>query len=295
MDKQEISFVLGKRLKELREERGLSHVDLIKQLNERYGVAVSRDSVMAYEISDETRAKASKLPNMGMRVEYLYCLADFYGVSLDYLLGRTDEKTIDIDVRSICEKTGLSKESVEILSEPKNNHDFLLLLINNLICESYSYQPAARFAARYWIQAEVASDAKSSEESWLEKTLCFMHQENTLRNDDHISSIVEITASDAGDFYRDRAIREIENISLQSIKAYKGILKPQIEEVQNLPDDLKEKLNFIQRIHLLAANATLKDVLGNEFKGIPELNDLEAELNGIRTNVQEKPVKNMDN
>ena len=113
MDKQAISFVMGKRLKELREERGLSHDKLIKQLNERYGVSVSRDSVMAYEISDEKRSKASKLPNMGMRAETLYCLADFYGVSLDYLLGKTDIKSFDTDLKSVCEYTGLSEQAVE--------------------------------------------------------------------------------------------------------------------------------------------------------------------------------------
>lgn len=113
MDKQAISFVVGKRLKELREERLLSHDKLKDQLKEKYGISVSRDSLMAYEISDETRAKADKLPNMGMRSETLYCLADFYGVSLDYLLGKTDIKSSDTDLRSVCEYTGLTEQAVK--------------------------------------------------------------------------------------------------------------------------------------------------------------------------------------
>lgn len=117
MDRQHTSFVLGARLKALREERGLSHVDLIKQLNEKYGISVSRDSVMAYEISDETRAKASKLPNMGMRVETLYCLADFYGVSLDYLLGKTTVKAADCNMQYMSGYTGLSEQTLEILHQ----------------------------------------------------------------------------------------------------------------------------------------------------------------------------------
>lgn len=115
MDRQHISFVLGERLKALREERGLSHVDLTKQLNEKYGISVSRDSVMAYEIADESRAKASKLPNLGMRVEYLYCLADFYGVSFDYLLGKTDIPSPSLDIRKMCEQTALSRGIIKSL------------------------------------------------------------------------------------------------------------------------------------------------------------------------------------
>ena len=71
MDRQRISFTLGNRLEELRKSKGLTHVALAKQLKEIYGIEVSRDSLMAYEISSEFRAKASKLPNLGMRVEYL--------------------------------------------------------------------------------------------------------------------------------------------------------------------------------------------------------------------------------
>ena len=117
MDKQAISFVMGKRLKKLREERGLSHDKLIKQLNEQYGISVSRDSLMAYEISDESRAKASKLPNMGMRVEFLYCLADFYGVSLDYLLGKTDVKAADCNLQYISDYIGLSESVLQKMNE----------------------------------------------------------------------------------------------------------------------------------------------------------------------------------
>jgi len=87
----------------------------MKQLNDKYGISISRDSLMAYEISDETRAKASKLPNLGMRVEYLYCLADFFGVSLDYLLGREDVKSPDCNIRFMCKYTGLSENSIETL------------------------------------------------------------------------------------------------------------------------------------------------------------------------------------
>lgn len=113
MDRQRVSFTMGQRLKDLREGCDLSHVDLIKQLSEKYGISISRDSLMAYEIADQTRAKASKLPNLGMRVEYLYCLADFFGVSIDYLLGKTDIKSVDANLQSVCGYTGLSECAIK--------------------------------------------------------------------------------------------------------------------------------------------------------------------------------------
>lgn len=117
MDRKEISFSIGKRLRELRKEHGLSHADLAKRLSEKYDVSISRDSLMAYEISDENHSKAKNLPNLGMRVEYLYVLADFYGVSMDYLLGITDVKSRDCTVKEVCEYTGLFEENVKWLHE----------------------------------------------------------------------------------------------------------------------------------------------------------------------------------
>lgn len=74
-------------------------------------------------------------------------IANYYNVSADYLLGRTTEKSPDIDVQSIHEKTGLSEEaintlitlngiylyesghaSINALSKLLENEDFWLLL-----------------------------------------------------------------------------------------------------------------------------------------------------------------------
>lgn len=115
MDKKILSFTVGERLKALRLERNLSHEKLCKQMEYKYKISISRDSLIAYEIADETRAKASKLPNLGMRLEYLYCLADFFGVSLDYLVGKTDIKVPDCNIQFICKYTGLSEDSIETL------------------------------------------------------------------------------------------------------------------------------------------------------------------------------------
>jgi len=65
--------VLGDRLRGLRQERGLT----LKEVAEIFGTAISTQS--AYE-SGTTRPTPDQLA----------AYADFYGVSTDYLLGRTD-------------------------------------------------------------------------------------------------------------------------------------------------------------------------------------------------------------
>ena len=41
--------------------------------------------------------------------------ADYYGVSADYLIGRTNAKTFDAGVRAVCDYTGLSNNAAQML------------------------------------------------------------------------------------------------------------------------------------------------------------------------------------
>ena len=81
------SFVMAERLKQLREAKGLSHERLSSALSAQYGISISSDSLMNYEVTGEFHSK--KYKNLGMRVEYLRYFSDFYNVSTDYLLGQT--------------------------------------------------------------------------------------------------------------------------------------------------------------------------------------------------------------
>lgn len=107
------SFAMADRLRLLRESRKLSHEKLSKTLSEKYGIKISSDSLMNYEVSREEHSK--KYKNMGMRVEYLYCLADFYGVSTDYLLGLAENPVPDQSIQAVCQYTGLSPATAELL------------------------------------------------------------------------------------------------------------------------------------------------------------------------------------
>jgi len=76
-------------------------------------------------------------------------LADFFDVSCDYLLGRTDVPTPQMDIRGICKNTGLSANAVKSLINIKNNsnqQENRLQFLNDLLEDvgslyflSYSY------------------------------------------------------------------------------------------------------------------------------------------------------------
>lgn len=67
--------------------------------------------VSAGTISD-LKNKKSPPPN----AETLYKLSKFFNVSIDYLLGLSDVPSVDIDMKAVCDYTGLSQEAVTMLS-----------------------------------------------------------------------------------------------------------------------------------------------------------------------------------
>lgn len=85
-------------LRNLRKEKGVSQDELSKILG------VSKSTVGLWETGDT-------LPD----ARSLHDLAVYYEVSADYLLGLSDVKTSDMAVRSICEYTGLTEESLDFL------------------------------------------------------------------------------------------------------------------------------------------------------------------------------------
>lgn len=129
MERQERSFEMARRLKALRNSKGLSHNDLKNELQHKYKIQISRASLLNYEIDDEFHSKADVLANLKMNAEYLNCFADFYGVSTDYLLCRTDIKTPNMKIRTICDYTSLSEETIDVLLDSTSLSSALNVLV----------------------------------------------------------------------------------------------------------------------------------------------------------------------
>ena len=77
MNRDAIRVDLSKKLKDLRSKNNLSHAALSAALQEKYGISISKQTLINYE-----------KPNacLSMNLDYLCCLADYYSVPFDFLL-----------------------------------------------------------------------------------------------------------------------------------------------------------------------------------------------------------------
>lgn len=87
------------RLRELIKDNNTTQEDLTAVLNVK-----TRQSVTGY-------IDGSTLPT----IDKVVALADFFNVSVDYLLGRTGPKTADPNLRFVCEYTGLTEQAINKL------------------------------------------------------------------------------------------------------------------------------------------------------------------------------------
>lgn len=89
----------GERLKELREERGLSMDMLVYDLNHKFDIEINKSNISRWENGtvDPTLTNAR-------------CLSLYFDVSLDYMIGLTDVK---MPSRILAYASGLKKAKEE--------------------------------------------------------------------------------------------------------------------------------------------------------------------------------------
>lgn len=85
----------------LRKDSGLSQAKLSKELN------LSAATIGYYENGD-------RIPD----IEIAERIAKYFNVSADYLLGMSDVKTTEQDIKIACKVTGLSEKSIKNLTRP---------------------------------------------------------------------------------------------------------------------------------------------------------------------------------
>ena len=88
------------KLRDLRKEKGVTQAALAGTLG------VSKSTVGLYETGDT-------LPD----AKTLHDIAEYFAVSTDWLVGRAEHRTPSIEMRAICEKTGLSDRSISLLNQ----------------------------------------------------------------------------------------------------------------------------------------------------------------------------------
>ena len=108
----------SKRLVQLREKRGITQQELADKLE------ITRQSLSLYEKAERT-----------INIELLAKIADFFNVSTDYLMGRTDVSSMNKDIQVACDVTGLSEDLVLELAKLKGvaKYEYGFELFSNLL------------------------------------------------------------------------------------------------------------------------------------------------------------------
>lgn len=108
--------MFGNRLTELREEKGLNKKEIAKELKLPY------TTYLNYE-NDERE------PNSDTLIK----IAKYFNVSIDYLLGVSDVRTTDINVRQIRNATGLTEKSIVNIKKFCTDETFGMVYLNKLL------------------------------------------------------------------------------------------------------------------------------------------------------------------
>ena len=114
---------------------------LSKTIGKRINILLAEQTKMQKELAVHLGVPANTVSYFisGRRTpntEQIAKIADFFDVSADYLLGRTNAETTDKDLRFICEYTGLSENTIMTLHNSggiwenlKIEYDGIIILI----------------------------------------------------------------------------------------------------------------------------------------------------------------------
>lgn len=138
----------GERLLALRVQRNETQEQLAK------AISITRQSLSRYETNERTPS-----------IDLIYRIAKHYNVSSDYLLGLSDVQTLDIDIQTACNLTGLSEGAIFACGILTNDEKKVieLLLSETLKCtdEEHEGNPLLFDLTEYIFNAnsEIADDA----------------------------------------------------------------------------------------------------------------------------------------
>lgn len=105
-DAQKENAIFARKLRGLFEEQGVTQKKLADYITEKTGESITRQSVGQW-CSGNTCPSLKTIP----------VIANFFGVSTDYLLTDTLVQNPEADVISVCEYTGLTEKAVVFLNE----------------------------------------------------------------------------------------------------------------------------------------------------------------------------------
>ena len=167
-------------------------------------------------------------------------------VSVDWLLGLSNEQTLEAKVRQICNYTGLSEKAIERLHRLQCSEEDpkpAIELIDNLVASGaiLHYDDYAWRAALADIQSAKAPDLGPCKQG--EEGFAFLSQwtgerdkklfNNAFKRKGEASMTIEITAGEAHILFSERARNAIVNVVQTSLRAFKQKISKEIDNPEN--------------------------------------------------------------
>lgn len=178
------SNIFGSRLLSLREARNITQQELAD------AIGITRQSLSHYEMNERT-----------VNAETIYQIAEFFGVSADYLLGLTDNMTTHTDLKAVCDYTGLDENAVKsIVNFNKNRQENEKAVFNQLLTD-ISQKKISQYEP----------DIKISPYGYMARLISVLISTN---HDESSPSIGETTTQDLREYKITRYFASLWNISI---------------------------------------------------------------------------------
>lgn len=116
MERSTYGGIFAEKLRTLFDESKKTQKDLILYIEEQTGKAPTRQAVSMW------------LRGNSPDIKTIPIIANFFGVTVDYLITDTDIKTTDTNIKAVCEYTGLSEKSIEKIIKLKDEAQCLKML-----------------------------------------------------------------------------------------------------------------------------------------------------------------------
>jgi len=102
-------------IRDLREAKKESHASLGNAVSISEQALKNYEQAALYKGQSTGKDRVTKIA--GMNINNLCKLADHFGVSTDYLLGRSGIQTADANIQAACKTTGLTEKAIKVIKE----------------------------------------------------------------------------------------------------------------------------------------------------------------------------------
>lgn len=205
--------VFSSRLRSLIEEKNISKQKLADE------IGVSRQAISQY-------CDGSTVPN----ADKLLKIAEYFNVSLDFLVGKTEAKTDNKDVQFICDYTRLSEEAVKALSNEDINTNGMIKILNKIILDSKLLARAELY--------NIWSGVFLTNFSYTKSQLELLDDENNEKKIELISEFNEVKRQlEYCFFYANESYRRFLN---ENIFSYSDFEKTEVEALHFIFDSIPE-------------------------------------------------------